>query len=359
MNKDYWSKRYRDGATPWNIGEASTPIKVYVEQLENKNLRILIPGAGNAHEAEYLFKLGFSKVFVADIAPEPLLNFNKRLPSFPDDQLLQTDFFEIEQKFDLILEQTFFCALPVQQRAEYAKKIAQLLAPNGIVAGVLFNFELSEKGPPFGGNKAEYLTYFNPYFNIAIFEPCYNSIKPRQGTELFFKFRKKESMKSPHQILNHEQIKHKIRRIAYQIYESNIKEREIILAGIDKKGYELAQRLEEELQDISSLQIILCKVKINKSKPLEKITTSLQPQDYQDKSVILVDDVLNSGTTLIYGVRHFLDVPLKQFKTVVLVDRNHKKYPVKADFKGLSLSTSLNETIKVSFQKGQNKVELF
>mgnify|MGYP003148381793 CR=1 FL=1 len=166
-------------------------------------------------------------------------------------------------------------------------------------------------------------------------------------------------MKSPHQILNHEQIKHKIRRIAYQIYESNLNEQEIILAGIDKKGYELAQRLEIELKDISSLKIILCKVKINKSKPLEKITTSLKPGDYENRSIVLVDDVLNSGTTLIYGVRHFLDVPLKQFKTAVLVDRNHKKYPVKADFKGLSLSTSLSETIKVSFQKGQNKVELF
>jgi pyrimidine operon attenuation protein/uracil phosphoribosyltransferase len=92
---------------------------------------------------------------------------------------------------------------------------------------------------------------------------------------------------------------------------------------------------------------VLCKVSIDKKKPWETITTSISPKAYSNKSLILVDDVLNSGTTLIYGVKHFLDVPLKQFKTAVLVNRNHKKYPVKADFKGISLSTSLQEHIQV------------
>ena len=192
MNKEYWSNRYKEESTPWNIGEASIPIKTYVDQLSNKEQRILIPGAGNAYEAEYLFKKGFTKTFVADIAEEPLINFKNRLPSFPDEQLLHTDFFDIEQKFDLILEQTFFCALPVKQRSEYAEKAAQFLKPDGKIAGLLFNFELEPNGPPFGGNKEEYLTYFSPYFNIAIFEACYNSIEPRQGNELFFKFNKKE-----------------------------------------------------------------------------------------------------------------------------------------------------------------------
>ena len=135
-------------------------------------------------------------------------------------------------------------------------------------------------------------------------------------------------------------------------------EENIILAGISKNGFELAKKLKLELEQISDIQVELCEVKINKKNPLEKITTSLSPQEYTNQSIVLVDDVLNSGTTLIYGVRHFLDVPLKQFKTAVLVDRSHKKYPVKADFKGISLSTSLNETVKVNFALKESKVEL-
>lgn len=161
-----------------------------------------------------------------------------------------------------------------------------------------------------------------------------------------------------HLILNQDQINHKIRRIAYQIYESNIEEKEIIIAGIAKNGFILAQKLAKELKEISPLTIHLCKVEIDKKNPLDQIKTSLPPQEYRDKSIILVDDVLDSGTTLIYGVRHFLDVPLKQFKTAVLVDRNHKKYPVKADFKGISLSTSLSETVNVIFEKNKERVEL-
>lgn len=165
-------------------------------------------------------------------------------------------------------------------------------------------------------------------------------------------------MKDHHPILDQQEIKHKIRRIAYQIYESNVDEKEIIIAGIAKNGYVLAEKLEKELKDISPLKTSLCKVEIDKKNPLGPVTTSLAAEDYQDKSIILVDDVLNSGTTLIYGVRHFLEVPLKQFKTAVLVDRNHKKYPVKADFKGISLSTSLSETVKVIFEKNKERVEL-
>ncbi len=159
-------------------------------------------------------------------------------------------------------------------------------------------------------------------------------------------------------ILDHDQIRHKIKRIAYQIYESNVDEKEIVLAGIASSGFELAKRLQKELGQISGLEILLCEVKINKKNPLEKISTSLSQADYQNRSLVLIDDVLNSGTTLIYGVRHFLDVPLKRFKTAVLVDRSHKKYPVKADFKGISLSTSLHETVKVHFRKGEDRVEL-
>jgi pyrimidine operon attenuation protein / uracil phosphoribosyltransferase len=165
-------------------------------------------------------------------------------------------------------------------------------------------------------------------------------------------------MENHHPILNQEQIRHKIRRIAYQIYESNVEENEIIIAGIANKGFELATKLVNDLSEISPITCTLCKVEIDKRNPLGEVKTSLSPEEYQNKSIVLVDDVLNSGTTLIYGVRHFLEVPLKQFKTAVLVDRNHKKYPVKADFKGISLSTSLSETVKVIFEKGRDRVIL-
>lgn len=148
-------------------------------------------------------------------------------------------------------------------------------------------------------------------------------------------------------ILTHKEITHKIRRIAYQIYESNVFEETVILAGIDSNGYLLAKKLKQNLDKISALKTTLCKVVIDKKNPLAPVVTSIPEKDYENKSVVLIDDVLNSGGTLIYGVKHFLNVPLKQFKTAVLVNRNHKKYPVKADFKGISLSTSLKEHVGV------------
>ncbi len=159
-------------------------------------------------------------------------------------------------------------------------------------------------------------------------------------------------------ILNSEQIEHKIKRIAYQIYETNVDESQLILAGISKSGFLFAKKLKAVLEEISDLEILLCEVKIDKKNPLKKVETSLPSSDYINKSIVLTDDVLNSGTTLIYGVKHFLEVPLKRFKTAVLVDRSHKKYPVKADFKGISLSTSLNEMVQVHFSKGKDRVEL-
>jgi pyrimidine operon attenuation protein/uracil phosphoribosyltransferase len=159
-------------------------------------------------------------------------------------------------------------------------------------------------------------------------------------------------------ILDTVQINQKIKRIAYQIYESNTKEQEVIIAGIIGNGYIFAEKLVKILQEISSLKVILCQVNINKKKPLESISTSLSVDEYQHKSLVLVDDVLSSGTTLIYGVKHFLDVPLKRFKTAVLVNRNHKKYPVKADFKGVSLSTSIKEHVQVDFSENESKAYL-
>ena len=152
------------------------------------------------------------------------------------------------------------------------------------------------------------------------------------------------------QILDHQQIQHKINRIAYQIYEANVKEKEIIIAGIDGGGLLFAKKIVKVLEKVTDATIILCKVNMDKENPLKSgVTTSLKESEYKNKSVILIDDVLNSGTTLIYGVHHFLATPLKQLKTAVLVNRNHKKYPVKADYKGISLSTSLHEHINVDF----------
>lgn len=155
-------------------------------------------------------------------------------------------------------------------------------------------------------------------------------------------------------ILNNQEIEHKITRIAYQIYETFVEEEVIVIAGIAHNGFIFAEKIATALEKISTLKVSLCEVVIDKQNPTSPITTSLKKEDYQNKGLVLVDDVLNSGTTLVYGVRHFLDVPLSKFKTAVLVDRNHKKYPVKADFKGISLSTSLLEHVQVVFEENNN-----
>lgn len=159
-------------------------------------------------------------------------------------------------------------------------------------------------------------------------------------------------------ILTNEQIENKTRRIAYQIYEVNFNEKEIFIAGITGNGFLFAKKIAAVLTKISDLNVVLCEVYIDKKNPLNKITTSINSSDYKNKSLVLVDDVLNSGTTLIYGIKHFLEVPLKRFKTAVLINRNHKKYPVKADFKGISLSTSLKEHISVVFENSNSHASL-
>lgn len=152
-------------------------------------------------------------------------------------------------------------------------------------------------------------------------------------------------------ILDQQQIKHITKRIAYQIYETFANEEEIVIAGIANSGYVFSQKLAKILEEITDLKVTICEVQINKQNPIEPIITSIDEKVYENKCVVLVDDVMNSGATLIYGVRHFLSVPIKKFKTAVLVDRNHKNFPVKADFKGISLSTSSKEHIQVVFNE--------
>jgi len=159
-------------------------------------------------------------------------------------------------------------------------------------------------------------------------------------------------------ILTHQEIEHKIKRIAYQIYETFVEEESIVLAGIASNGFVLAEKLAVALHSISPIKVILCEVKIDKTNLNSVIHTSISSDIYQNKGIVLVDDVLNSGSTLMYGVKHFLDVPLKKFKTAVLVDRNHKKYPIKVDFKGISLSTSSHEHVSVVFEDNNSFAEL-
>lgn len=185
-----WEERYREENTGWDVGYPSDPLKEYFDQLQDKNLRILIPGCGNAHEAAYLYESGFQNIFLLDVAATPLRQFAKKHPNFPKKHLIQENFFEHQGEYDLIVEQTFFCAIPTNQRTAYAKKTAELLKANGKLVGLLFNIPLHEDHPPFGGNKTEYLDYFQPYFEIKTFEAAYNSIPPRAGNELFINLKK-------------------------------------------------------------------------------------------------------------------------------------------------------------------------
>jgi thiopurine S-methyltransferase len=191
FNRNYWENKYKKQSTGWDIGKISTPIKEYIDQLKNKELKILIPGAGNSYEAEYLWEKGFRNVFIIDIVKQPLINLKNRVPYFPTNQLINKDFFKYDEKFDLIIEQTFFCALDPYLRPSYANKMNELLNEKGKLIGLLFDFELTENGPPFGGDKLEYLGYFSNLFNIIILERAYNSILPRKDRELFFIFEKK------------------------------------------------------------------------------------------------------------------------------------------------------------------------
>lgn len=191
LDKDFWNDRYAGNQIGWDVGAPTTPLKEFIDTLDDKSIKILIPGCGNAYEAEYLHVQGFENVFVIDIAPLALEGFSNRVPEFQKDHLILGDFFEHEAEYDLILEQTFFCALNPELRSAYAKKMHELLAPKGKLCGVMFCFELTEKGPPFGGSAEEYQGYFEEYFDIQLMEECKNSIKPRLGNELWVELVKK------------------------------------------------------------------------------------------------------------------------------------------------------------------------
>lgn len=190
ISKEYWEKRWEAGETGWDIGYASPPITNYIDSLENKDLQILIPGCGNAYEGAYLHENGFQNTYLLDISESALKSVSERFPKIPKGNLLQKDFFEHEGSYDLIFEQTFFCALYPSFRPDYARKMQELLKPGGKLVGLLFNAPLFEEHPPFGGSKEEYLNYFESLFDILNFDTAPDSIKPRAGRELFIELLK-------------------------------------------------------------------------------------------------------------------------------------------------------------------------
>lgn len=185
----YWSERWKTGETQWDVGYPSLPLKKYIDGLTNKTLKILVPGAGNAYEGIYLIEKGFKNTVILDICKEPLELLKKR-KNISKKNIILGDFFTHFGKYDLILEQTFFCAIPISMRKKYVEKCHDLLERGGMIVGVLFNDELNTDHPPFGGNEEEYTKLFEKLFEINI-APCYNSIGPRQNRELFIQFVKK------------------------------------------------------------------------------------------------------------------------------------------------------------------------
>lgn len=185
LDESYWTERYHHQQTGWDLGQVSPPLGNYIDQLKDKDLAILIPGSGNSYEAAYLYHQGFKKVYILDISEVPLRAFKRKYPQFPDNQVLHDDFFSIQGRYDLILEQTFFSALSPDLRPQYVEKVLRMLRPGGKLVGVLFDDPLFTDHPPFGGSREDYLGFFAPHFKIRKFERSYNSVKPRQGREFF------------------------------------------------------------------------------------------------------------------------------------------------------------------------------
>lgn len=186
LNASYWDDRYKQNDQPWDLGEVSPPIKSYIDQLTDKSIKILIPGGGNSYEAEYLFKNGFLHTYVVDISKTALTNLTLRVLDFPAKQLFLRDYFELDMTFDLIIEQTFFCALHPKLRQDYVIKTNNLLSENGKLIGLLFNVPLNSNRPPFGGSKEDYIMLFKTVFKSIQMENAYNSHPSRSGRELFF-----------------------------------------------------------------------------------------------------------------------------------------------------------------------------
>jgi SAM-dependent methyltransferase len=189
LDKNYWDTQYKSNNTGWDLGIVSPPIKNYFDIVANKSSAILIPGCGNTYEAEYLLQQGFTNITVIDIAPTLVARLQEKFANNPCINIILGDFFEHQGKYNYIVEQTFFCALPPTLRKKYVDKMHQLLHNHGLLVGLLFNrdFDIS---PPFGGSVEEYKQLFKDRFNLNQFNVCKTSVLPRANTELFIELKK-------------------------------------------------------------------------------------------------------------------------------------------------------------------------
>jgi SAM-dependent methyltransferase len=194
LDQDYWDAQYKALSTGWDLGQVSPPIKEYIDILDSKNCSILIPGCGNTYEAEYLLQEGFTNITVIDIAPTLVENIKQKFKDNSYIKIIRGDFFEHQGQYDLIIEQTFFCALPPTMRQKYVLKMHQLLVEGGILVGLLFNRSF-EVGPPFGGSKKEYEKLFHSSFGFSKMDVAPNSAAPRANSELFFELKKNSDVK--------------------------------------------------------------------------------------------------------------------------------------------------------------------
>ncbi|MHB1920825.1 MAG: methyltransferase domain-containing protein [Chitinophagaceae bacterium] len=194
LNEDFWDQRYLMSQTGWDLGGICPALKDFFDQLPAKNLRILIPGAGNSYEAEYLRNLGFHQITVLDISFVVTEQVKTKFSAFPDflPKVICMDFFQHQGEYDLIVEQTFFSALEPALRPTYFQKMRSLLAPGGQLAGLLFERSFDPPGPPFGGSLPEYQLLWAPYFEPLRMGPCLSSHPSREGTEVFFQLISKD-----------------------------------------------------------------------------------------------------------------------------------------------------------------------
>jgi len=191
LDANYWDVHYQSESIGWDLGEVSPPIKNYIDQLVNKDLKILIPGCGNTYEAEYLLQQGFTNITVIDIAPTLVKALQEKFQSNSNIKIIGGDFFNHLGQYELVVEQTFFCAINPSLRQQYANKMSELLVQGGRLVGVLFDKEFEFSGPPFGGSKCKYTGYFENTFTFKNFDSCHNSFKARAQTELFINLQKK------------------------------------------------------------------------------------------------------------------------------------------------------------------------
>jgi SAM-dependent methyltransferase len=191
LDETYWNERWEQDDTGWDVGYAAPAICNYVDKhILDKEASILIPGCGNAYEAAYLASAGYTNITIIDIAPILIKNLQQKFKKYPNVNVIHGDFFLHKGQYDFIIEQTFFCALPVDMRSHYVLQCATLLKENGIIFGLLFNKDFVTEGPPFGGHEAEYQSLFQPYFSMQQMAITQDSILPRKGTELFFVMKK-------------------------------------------------------------------------------------------------------------------------------------------------------------------------